>query len=145
MSATLRSAPQTVLERLHGAQNQHDLEGFVGCFALTYQSEQPVHPDRTFHGNDQVRKNWETVFREMPDFHATLVRSSVSDDAVWAEWHWTGTQVDGRAFDWRGVTIFGVRDGLFVWGRLYMEAVETTGAGIDAAVYRMTHPSEPQS
>jgi hypothetical protein len=36
----------------------------------------------------------------------------------------------------RGVTIFGVRDDLIVWGRLYMEPVQATGAGIDAQIQR---------
>ena len=38
----------------------------------------------------------------------------------------------------RGVTIFGVQDGLIAWGRLYVEPVEQADAGIGAAVRRMT-------
>ena len=37
-----------------------------------------------------------------------------------------------------GVMVCGVRDGRMSWARLYMEPVEQTGAGIDAAVRRMT-------
>ena len=37
-----------------------------------------------------------------------------------------------------GVMVCGVRDGRVAWARLYMEPVEQAGAGIDAAVRRMT-------
>jgi hypothetical protein len=37
----------------------------------------------------------------------------------------------------RGVTIFGIRDGRVVWGRLYLEEVEAAGQGIGEAVRQM--------
>ena len=37
-----------------------------------------------------------------------------------------------------GVMVCGVRDGRMAWARLYIEPVEQAGAGIDAAVRRMT-------
>lgn len=140
-----QSNPQSVIERLQAAQNQHDLAAFVACIAPDYQSEQPVHPDRAFHGNEQVRKNWSAIFSGVPDFRAELLRSAVEGEAVWSEWHWSGTQADGRPFAMRGVTIFGVRDDLIVWGRLYMEPVQATGAGIDAQIQRWAHGAPPEN
>ncbi len=142
MTGNTHQSGQTVLTRLHQALNQHNLDAFVACFAPDYHSEQPVHPDRAFRGQQQVRANWRQVFAEMPDFHADLLRWSTTDDAMWAEWHWTGTQVNGSAFDWRGVTIFGIANEAIRWGRLYMEPTQTTGAGITAAVRTMTHGPE---
>jgi len=141
MAGNRSSRSYAVLERLHQAQNQHRLEAFVECFAPDYQSEQPIHPDRTFRGPEQVRKNWSTVFSQMPDFHAELLRATAEDDTVWAEWRWTGTQSDGGQFDWRGVTIFGVQEDQITWARLYLEPVQEAGAGIDGAVRNMTHGS----
>ena len=46
-----------VFERLHNAQNRHDLDAFLACFDSDYRSEQPVHPDRAFTGSEQVRGN----------------------------------------------------------------------------------------
>lgn len=129
-------SPQSVIDRLQAAQNQHDLAAFVACIALDYQSEQPVHPDKAFQGNEQVRKNWSAIFSGVPDFRAELLRSAVEGEAVWSEWYWSGTQADGRPFAMRGVTIFGVQDDRIVWGRLYMEPVQVTGAGIDAQMQR---------
>lgn len=126
-------APQ-VLRRLHEAMNQHDLEAFLSCFHPQYRSEQPAHPDRAFGGVEQVQKNWSALFAGIPDFRADLLRSSTHGEAVWAEWEWQGTKTDGSQVLMRGVTIFGVEEDRLGWGRLYMEPIETAGAGIDAAV-----------
>ena len=134
--------PQAVLDRLHGALNQHDLDAFVACFAPTYQSEQPLHPDRAFVGSDQVRKNWSRIFQAIPNLEAELLRSAVVEETVWAEWYWHGTQQDGTPWHQRGVTLFGVRDNRIVWGRLYMEPVQAAGQGIDAAVGTIVKPAQ---
>jgi ketosteroid isomerase-like protein len=120
---------QVVLERLQQAQNSHDLEAFVACFAPDYQSAQPIHPDRAFQGAEQVRKNWTTIFQDVPDFRAELLRLAVDGDIVWAEWHWFGTKRDGAQFAVRGVTIMSVQADQITWGRLYMEPVQEPGAG----------------
>jgi ketosteroid isomerase-like protein len=129
-----------VLERLRDAQNGHDLDAFVACFDPEYRSQQPVHPDRAFVGRQQVQSNWAEVFAGVPDFQAELLRSAHQDDTGWAEWHWHGIRTDGTRLDMRGVTIFGVREGRIVWGRLYLEDVEG-GQGIDQAVQHMARGS----
>jgi hypothetical protein len=40
----------------------------------------------------------------------------------------------------RGVTVFVVRDGLIVEGRLYMEPVDTEGGDIEASVQELYKP-----
>lgn len=134
----MSTSSPTVLERLHQAMNKHDLEAFVSCFDPQYSSEQPAHPDRAFGGIEQVRKNWSALFSGIPDFRADLARSCRDDDSVWAEWEWRGTKADGARMLLRGVTIFGVEGDRVRWGRLYMEPIEEEGAGIDAAVQRVT-------
>jgi ketosteroid isomerase-like protein len=129
------STPESVLRKLHDAMNRHDLEAFLDCFHPEYRSEQPVHPDRAFTGVEQVRQNWSAIFRGVPDFHARLIRFSVDGDEFWAEWSWEGTRTSGNPVEMPGVTVFGVRDGRILWGRLYMEPVATAtdGAGASAA------------
>ena len=141
MAQDMNPSPKVVMERLQQAQNQHDLEAFVACFSPDYQSEQPNHPDRAFRGREQVRKNWSSVFSEIPDFQSELLRTSAEDDTVWAEWHWYGTLADGVRFNWQGVTIFGVQGNHIQWALLYMEPVQESGGGIDATVQSMTHSS----
>jgi hypothetical protein len=88
-----------------------------------------------------VRKNWSTIFHDIPDFRSELLRSAVEGDIAWAEWRWFGTRRDSTRFDLRGVTIFGIQADRIKWGRLYMEPVQDAGAGIDTAVKIMTQGS----
>jgi len=125
---------EPLLEKLKHAINTHDIDAFVACFAENYHSEQPVHPDRTFQGREQVRKNWSANFDEMPDFSARLVRHAVNNDSLWTEWEWLGTRRNNSKLFMRGVMIMGLQEDKIVWGRLYVEPVEVHGKGIDAAV-----------
>ena len=119
---------RAVIDRLTGAQNEHDLEGMLACFHDDYRSEQPLFPSRSFQGIDQVRTNWSALLSAIPDFHAEVLRSAADGDTVFIEVHWTGTKADGTPLDERGVLIAGVRDDRIAWGRLYTDEVEPEGA-----------------
>jgi ketosteroid isomerase-like protein len=129
---------ERVVARLHAAMNAHDVEAFVACFAEDYHSVQPAHPDRAFRGREQVRANWSAIFDAVPDFRAELVGVTAAGETAWSEWRWEGTQSDGGRLDMAGVIVFGVRDDVVAWARLYVEPVEEAGAGIEAAVRDMT-------
>jgi ketosteroid isomerase-like protein len=128
-------------ERLRDATNAHDAELLASFFATDYRSVQPVHPNRGFGGSAQVLENWSSVFDGVPDFVSELVASSVDGDTEWGEWAWHGHHRDGSPFAMRGVTIFVVRDGLVVEGRLYLEPVEGGGSDIRGAVQELYRPS----
>jgi ketosteroid isomerase-like protein len=110
-----------VIERLQQAQNAHDLEALLACFAPNFQGNHPRHPERGFQGIEDARKNWSTMFHTIPDFHSELLRSAVEGDTAWAEWHWFGTHRHGSQFGMRGVIIFGIQADQIEWARLYME------------------------
>ena len=129
---------QPVAQRLRAAMNARDIDAFVDCFHEDYTSEQPVHPDRAFRGREQVRLNWSAIFEGVPDFRSELVGAHEADGTEWSEWRWRGTHEDGSVLDMAGVIVCGVRDGRMSWARLYVEPVEHEGAGIEAAVRRMT-------
>jgi hypothetical protein len=129
------SGPLAVIERLAAAQNAHDIDAMVACFAEDYDSEQPAHPDRAFRGSAQVRANWSEIFAGVPDLRAELLRSAVDGETVWTEWRYSGTQEGGGRFDVAGVIIAGVRDDRIARARLYLEPIEQAGAGIEAAVH----------
>lgn len=137
MSAHVQAASMEAIERLHNAMNQRDLEAFVACFHPDYRSEQPAHPNRGFGGREQVEKNWSALFEGIPDFHADLIATAREGDTVWCEWQWTGTRASGEPLDMRGVTLFEIKNGQVVIGRLYMEEVEEAGAEIDETVRRL--------
>jgi ketosteroid isomerase-like protein len=118
--------------------NDRDIESFVSLFAVDYHSQQPAHPDRAFRGRDQVRENWSSIFASVPDFSADLLDVASSGDTLWTEWRWRGTHADNSRLEMAGVIVMGVRDDLISWGRLYVEPIENAGAGIDAAVAKMS-------
>jgi ketosteroid isomerase-like protein len=123
-----------VVERLRDAMNQHDLEALVDVFDAGFLSETPAHPQRTFRGLDQVRRNWEQIFAGVPDLHADLLDAVVEGDTVWSEWDWSGTRRDGSAHRMRGVTIQRVKDSRAISVRFYMEPVEEHGPAAGEAV-----------
>ena len=126
-----------VIERMAEALNRHDLEAFLGCFDPNYRSEQPAHPNRSFGGKEQVRKNWSAMFESFPDFEAHLLLHTTEKGVVWSEWHWTAA-----GLNMAGVTIFGVEEDQIVWGRLYVEQVEEEGQDIDEAMRTITEGSQ---
>jgi len=134
MQMQIATGPLSVIERLGDAINRHDLDALTACFAPDYASEFPAHPDRAFRGHEQMRKNWMQIFGGVPDIAATLLRSAAEGDTAWAEWEWRGTRADGAPFAMCGVTIVGVENDRITWARMYMEPVETSGAGSDAAI-----------
>jgi SnoaL-like domain len=86
----MKISQSIVIERLQQAQNAQDLEALLACFAPNFKGEHPLHRDRGFQEIENVRKNWSTIFHDIPDFHSELLRSSVEGDTTWAEWHWFG-------------------------------------------------------
>lgn len=130
----MKSSQSTVTERLQQALNAYDLEALLACFAPDFQGDQPLHPDRAFQGPEQVLKNWSIIFQDVPDFHAEVLHSAVANDIAWTEWHYFGTRHNGVQLDMRGVSILGIEADQIKWARLYIEPVQATGEGIDAAV-----------
>lgn len=126
------------MDRFVQAINGHDLEAIVGCFAVDYHDVEPVHPNRQISGGQvEVRKRWAMVLDGLLDFRTEVERGAVEDDTTWIEHDWSGTRADGTRLHLRGVNIFGVRDGHFAWGHIYMETVEEDGIDIEERVRRM--------
>jgi ketosteroid isomerase-like protein len=134
MDDQIGDAGYELVGRLRDAMNGHDLETLVDVFDPDVISETPAHPQRTFRGADQVRRNWEQIFAAVPDLHAELVDAVTKGDTVWSEWDWTGTRRDGSAHRMRGVTIQRVKDRRAVSVHFYMEPVEDGGVGPAEAV-----------
>ena len=126
--------PPRVILSLQQAINDHDLDAMAACFDPDYDSDQPAHPDRSFRGREQVRKNWTQILGAVPDLKAELKSWAANGDEVWTEWEWRGTGREGSPWVMRGVTILGLRDDVVAWMRLYMELVEESGAGIEQTV-----------
>lgn len=124
------------LDRLIEATNDHDVDAMMECFHQDYRSEQPLHPEAGFGGREQVGKNWSLMFEEVPDLRLDVLRSAIAGDEVWMELRVHGNKVDGNSFEYRGMTVWGLRDDRIAWARLYFEPVAVGGPGIDE---RMQH------
>jgi ketosteroid isomerase-like protein len=122
------------IERLVRATNAHDIDGVIVCFAEDYSLEAPAHPQRSFQGSAQVRRNWTQIFAGVPDIRTKLVRTAIDGDTAWTEWEMTGTRRDGVPHLMRGVFIFGVADDKIRWGRMFLEPVEVAGQTMDASL-----------
>jgi ketosteroid isomerase-like protein len=133
-TAASHDDPLAAVERLRSAINAHDLDALVACFADGHVSEHPAHPDRSFAGADQVRRNWSQILAGVPDLAASLVSHAVDGDRAWCEWEWAGTRRDGNPHLMRGVTITTVADGQVTKTRFYMEPVIRDGRPVDDAV-----------
>jgi ketosteroid isomerase-like protein len=130
-----------VIERLVAATNAHDIDRLVECFAPSYVNVTPAHPARGFHGNEQVRRNWTSIFAAVPDIVTRVVGSVVEDGQVWTEWEMRGNRRDGAPFATVGVIVFRVEDDRIVSARFYLEPVETASGDADAALQRLIEES----
>jgi limonene-1,2-epoxide hydrolase len=119
------------VDRLIEATNNHDADAMMDCLLQDYRSEQPLHPEAAFSGREQVGKNWSLMFEEVPDLTLDVLRSATAGDEVWTELRVHGRKIDGSPFEYRGMTVWGVREDRIAWGRLYFETVEAGGADID--------------
>jgi hypothetical protein len=113
-----------VVERLIDALNSHDLDAVYSCFGEDFSAQWPAHPARDLQGPEQVRRNWEMIFRMSPDITIAMTNAVEVGDEVWGEWHYT--KAAGQ--DLRGVIIITVRDGLIRRSRFYMEPVDAPDA-----------------
>jgi ketosteroid isomerase-like protein len=132
--------PMPTVERLLAATNAHDVEGIVACFAEGYALESPLHPARSFHGKDQVRRNWTQILSAVGDLKASLVGSARDGRIAWTEWEMVGTRRDGGAHHMRGVFVFRIESGLIQSGRMFLEPVDTSTADANEGLRRALTP-----
>jgi hypothetical protein len=128
------SAATVVIDRLLESTNQHDLDAISACFAADFVNETPLHPARSFRGREQVRRNWQQIFGGVPDLRAEILNQASAGNAVWTEWEMSGTRRDGNRHLMRGVIVFEVDGDAISRVRFYLEPVDESGIGIDAAI-----------
>ena len=121
------SVAPLLVEQMRSALDAHDLDRFVSFFHEDYVGERPRHPGAPLSNRDEVRSNWAEIIRDVPDLRIEIPAAIQDGDTVWSEWRAYGTARSGAMLELRGVIIFGVRDGLVAWSRMYVEPVEQVG------------------
>ena len=101
---------RALIERYNQAWNDHDVEAATAMHA----------PDIVFHnyssnegveGAEAVRDHVAGILRSYPDIQFRSRRLYAHDGLVVSEWTATATK-DGRKFEWDGIDIFPIEDGL---------------------------------
>jgi ketosteroid isomerase-like protein len=123
-----------IVRSLHRAVDAHDLEGIVAHFAPDYVLDDPIHPDRSFVGADQVRRNWSRLLGSMADLALEERRLIADGSEAWTEIVIRGHLADGTERVLRGVMVFGTGGGLISTGTFYLAPVVHDGLDADAAV-----------
>lgn len=113
-----------VLRRMEKALNAHDLDALVDCFTEDFHSVLPLHPARSFTGQEGVRGNWTAIFAHVPDLAATVQQSVTDGEQIWSEWELRGTTVGGEPYLARGVAISRLRGERFASVRFYLDNVD---------------------
>ena len=131
-------APADVVRSLHRAASDRDLDGIVAHFAPDYALEDPIRPDRSFRGADQVRRNWWGLLAAMPDLAVEEGRLVADGPTVWTEVAIRGHRSDGAQQVLRGVMIYHVAGGVIDAGTFYLAPVVHDGLDADAAVRTVT-------
>ncbi len=127
IDAKLREQRETDLRSLLEAQNRHDVEGVLGCFA--HARYELVGNQRVYEGADEVRRYLKTTAQIFPDLNLTVECVYHADNAVVAELMMTGTHAGSRPgftatnrrFRCRVAAVFQFADGQLVGVRLYYD------------------------
>jgi ketosteroid isomerase-like protein len=135
--------PMPTIERLLRATNTGDVDAIVACFSEGYTLDSPLHPARSFRGNEQVRRNWMQILGAVRDLRASILGFARDGRSAWTEWEMVGTRRDGGAHCMRGVFIFRVEDGCIVSGRMFLEPVDMSTSDADDGVRQVL--TAPQS
>lgn len=108
---------------MQDTMNAHDLDAFADCFSEDFASIVPLHPDRSFDGQAQMRANWSGLFGHVPDLVGTVQQSVVDGDQVWSEWEISGTTVEQQPYLSRGVAILHITSDKIDSVRFYLDDV----------------------
>jgi ketosteroid isomerase-like protein len=134
-NATFDILPAGPVRRVFEAISRRDLDAMVQCFAEDYINETPAHPDRSFVGRDQVRRNWSALLSGFPDLESYVLRATTAADGlVWVEWGQQGTRADGVRVELAAVAIFRIEHDLISAVRFYLEPVERQTGDVNANV-----------
>ncbi|HEY3141800.1 MAG TPA: ester cyclase [Acidimicrobiales bacterium] len=116
-----------LLQRLLTAQNSHDLEGALGCFA--HPRYELIGNQRVYDGESEVRGYYEMTRHFFPDLHFDVIALHHAPEAVVAEVWMSGTHLgsgpdfdaSGRHFRCRTAIIFNFEGEAMVGARVYYD------------------------
>ena len=127
IGAKLQQRREDVLRHLLDAQNAHDTEAALACFA--HPRYELIGNQRVYDGTEEVRHYYEATRRYFPDMHFEVIALHHGDDAVVCEVWMSGThlgsgpefEATGRRFRCRSAIIFAFEGDRLVGARAYYD------------------------
>ena len=127
IGAKLQQRREEVLRRLLEAQNAHDMEAALACFA--HPRYELIGNQRVYDGADEVRHYFQATRRYFPDMHFEVIALHHGDDAVVCEVWMSGThlgsgpefEATGRRFRCRSAIIFAFEGDRLIGARAYYD------------------------
>jgi steroid delta-isomerase-like uncharacterized protein len=122
-----REQREATLRALLEAQNRHDLEGCLACFA--HPRFELVGNQRVYDGPDEVRRYYHTTFGAFPDMAFELIAAHHSERAVFVEMWMSGShlgsrhdfEATGKHFRCRAAAVFQFEEAGLVGARIYYD------------------------
>jgi len=122
-----RAAREAVLNSLLEAQNRHDVDGSIACFA--HPRYELVGNQRVYEGEPEVRRYYGTTFGAFPDLAFALIQAHHADDAVIVEMWMSGShlgsrhdfEATGKHFRCRMVAVCQFQDTALIGVRIYYD------------------------
>lgn len=96
------------------AFNAHDLNAIMAHMTddcIFQASAGPDQDGEEFAGQDEVRKAFEDVFKNIPNAQWREARHFVVGDRGFSEWIFSGTRLDGTKVEVTGCDLFTFKDG----------------------------------
>jgi len=123
----LRDQREEVLRRLLEAQNRHDAEASLACFA--HPRYELVGNHRVYDGADDVGRYYATTFGAFPDIAFDLIEAHHADGAVLVEMWMSGShlgsrhdfEATGKRFKCRMAAVFQFQDAGLIGARIYYD------------------------
>ncbi len=127
IDSKVRGHREAVLTALLAAQNRHDVEASLACFA--HPRYELVGNQRVYEGADEVRRYYATTFGAFPDLTFELIESHHADRSMivemWMGGSHLGSRTDfeatGRRFKCRMAAVFQFQDAGLIGARIYYD------------------------
>jgi len=127
IDSRLRERREATLSALLEAQNRHDVDASLACFA--HPRYELIGNQRVYDGAEDVRRYYATTFGAFPDISFELIGSHHSDSALFVEMWMSGShlgtrqgfEATGKHFRCRMAAVFQFRDADLIGARIYYD------------------------
>jgi steroid delta-isomerase-like uncharacterized protein len=122
-----REHREATLRALLEAQNRHDVDAALACFA--HPRYELVGNQRVYEGADEVRRYYATTFGAFPDLRFELIAAHHADSSLVVEMWMSGShlgsrrdfEATGKHFRCRMAAVFQFQDAGLVGARIYYD------------------------